>query len=176
MTTTLTQSDEKITLFEIGEHFYALESLIIDNEGEIDDTIDQWLAEYQAKEQDKIDAYCYLISKYQQIADEAERLAQRAKKYSSTMLDLKLRLKHYMELSGKEKIETSRFTLKVTANGGSIPLALNEGVTTDELPDKFVRVMKEADLQRLRESMLKGDADAYKYASFLKRGTHLRIK
>lgn len=176
MTTTLTQSDEKITLFEIGEHFYALESLIIDNEGEIDDTIDQWLAEYQAKEQDKIDAYCYLISKYQQIADEAERLAQRAKKYSSTVLDLKLRLKHYMELSGKETIETSRFTLKVVSNGGSIPVALNEGVTADDLPDNFVRIIKEADLAKLRESMLRGDANAFRYASFLKRGTHIRIK
>jgi hypothetical protein len=174
---TLTHIDEnKLTLFEIGEHFYALESLIIDNEGEIDDTIDQWLAEYQAKLQDKVDAYCYLISKYQGIADEAERLAQRAKKYSTMVNDLKYRLKYYMESTGKEKIETSRFTLKVTANGGSIPVALNEGVTAEDLPDKFVRLIKDADLTRLRESMLKGDADAYKFASFLKRGTHLRIK
>jgi hypothetical protein len=176
MNTTTITSDEKLTLFEIGEHFYALESLIIDNEGEIDDTIDQWLTEYQAKEHDKLDAYCYLINKYQDIAEEAERLAQRAKRYSNTVQQLKSRLKYYLEAKGTDKVETSRFTLKVVSNGGSIPIVLNEGVTADDLPDNFVRIIKEADLTKLRESMLRGDANVYRYASFLKRGTHLRIK
>jgi hypothetical protein len=176
MNTILTPSDEKLTLFEIGEHFYALESLIIDNEGEIDDTIDQWLQEYQAKEHDKLDAYCYLINKYQGIAEEADRLAQRAKKYSSTVQELKTRLKYYMEANGKEKIETARFTLKVTANGGSLPIALKEGITAEELPDEFVRIVKEADLSSLRHALLTGNANAYPYAHFLPRGTHLRIK
>src|SRR5690625_962645 len=61
----------KESLFSIGEHFYALESLIIDLE-EITEEIDQWLKEYQAKEQDKADAYCYLIQKFEEIAQEAE--------------------------------------------------------------------------------------------------------
>ena len=176
MNTPTIPSDQKLSLFDIGEHFYALESLIIDNEGEIDDTIDHWLKEYKAQEEDKVDAYCYLINKYQDIADEADRLAQRAKKYHQTVTELKNRLKYYMEASGKEKIETARFTLKVTANGGSLPVALKEGITVEELPDAFVRMVKEADLSSLRHALLTGNANAYPFAHFLPRGTHLRIK
>lgn len=168
--------EKKLSLFEIGEHFYVLESLIIENDGEVDDTIDSWLVEYQAKLEDKVDAYCYLISKYQQIADESERLAQRAKKYSNTVQELKNRLKYYMESNCKDKIETTRFTLKVTANGGALPIALKEGVTSDTLPDEFVRTLKEPDLFKLRQALLTGDSNAYPYATFLPRGTHLRIK
>jgi hypothetical protein len=40
---------QKESLFNIGESFYALESLLIENEGEITEEIDQWLAEYQAR-------------------------------------------------------------------------------------------------------------------------------
>ena len=65
----------------IGEHFYALESLLMETEGEITEEIDQWLEEYQAKEEDKIDAYCYIIQKFEEIAAEAKRLADRSSSY-----------------------------------------------------------------------------------------------
>ena len=58
----------KESLLNIGEHFYALESLLIENDGEISEEIDQWLDEYEGKEQDKIDAYCYLIQKFDEIS------------------------------------------------------------------------------------------------------------
>jgi len=55
----------KESLFSIGDSFYALESLIIENDGEITEAIDQWLDEYEAKEADKVDAYCFLVGKYE---------------------------------------------------------------------------------------------------------------
>lgn len=166
----------KESLFSLGEHFYALESLIIEKEGEVDETIDQWLKEYQAKESEKIDAYCYLIVKYAEIANEAKRLADRATQYNKTVSNLKERLKIYLQSRGQEKLETSRFTLKVTANGGSLPIALVPGLDVDDLPSDFVRITREPDFMKLREALLSGNSGAYPYAMLLPRGTHLRIK
>jgi hypothetical protein len=173
---TIYKSDTKESLFSIGEHFFALESLIIEKEGEIDETIDQWLAEYQAKESDKVDAYCYVIAKYADIASEAKRLADRAAQYNKTVANLKERLKIYLQNRGQEKLETSRFTLSITSNGGPLPIALVPGLEVDDLPSDFVRVTKEADMARLRQALVEGDSIAYPYAMFLPRGTHLRIK
>ncbi len=166
----------KESLFSIGEHFCALESLIIDNEGEIDKTIDQWLEEYRAKEEHKLDAYCYIIQKFEEISAEAERLAERSSSYSKKAKQLKDRLKYYLEKRGKDKVETQRFTIRICTNGGKLPIHLHEDVRSDLLPDPFVRIYREPDLNALRESILDGNQEAMRFAKLLPRGTHLRIK
>lgn len=166
----------KETLFHIGEHFNALESLLIESEGEITDEIDAWLTEYEGKEADKVDAYCYLIQKFTEIADEAKRLAERSTTYSAKAKQLKDRLKYYLETRGKQRLETSRFTVTVAGNGGLRPVKLQEFVNPDELPDPFVRVIKEPDMNRIRESLEAGDEFVHQFAKLENRGTHLRIK
>jgi hypothetical protein len=150
--------------------------LIIENEGVVDETIDQWLAEYQAKLEDKIDAYCYIITRYQEIAAEAKRLAERASRYAKMVSDLKDRLKYYMEQHGHEKVETTRFTVKVTSNGGLLPVVLSPGLEVDDLPEQFIKVTKEADMNKLRQALLSGDDEVYPFAMLTPRGTHLRDK
>lgn len=166
----------KESLFSIGEHFYALESLILENDGEIDDTIDAWLQEYEAKEADKVDAYCYVIHKFEEIAKEAKRLAERSVSYNKKARQLKDRLKQYLEFNGKDKIETPRFTLRICGNGGLLPVILHEDTTAEHLPDAFVRIYREADTHALREAIVNGDEEAMRFAKVLPRGTHLRIK
>jgi len=173
---TIPKPSTKESLFSIGEHFYALESLLIENEGEITNEIDQWLDEYQAKEEDKLDAYCYLIQKFDEIAAEAKRLADRSSSYSKKAKHLKDRLKLYMENRGKQKVETGRFTLTVCGNGGLLPIRLYEDVTVERLPQSFVKVYTEPDLSALRDAILTGDKEAQQFAQVLPRGTHLRIK
>lgn len=166
----------KESLFQIGEHFYALESLIIDNEGEIDDTIDQWLEEYIAKESEKIDAYCYLIQKFQEISEEAKRLAERSSSYSKKAKTMKDRLKYYLERRGRDKVETSKFTVTVRQNGGKQPIKLFDEVSPEFMPDQFVRTYREPDMDEIRTALLDGDDKAEAIATLLPRGTHLRIK
>ncbi len=169
------QSNTKASLFSIGEHFYALETLLIENEGEIDDTIDQWLDEYEAKEAEKVDAYCYLIQKFEEIASEAKRLADRSSGYHKKARTLKDRLKYYLQNRGKDKLETGRFTIRVRQNGGQLPVILNEGITADHLPDEFVKIYREPDMSSLSESILQGNSEALRFGKILPRGTHLRI-
>ena len=173
---TYTKPNTKESLFSIGEHFYALESLLIENEGEIDETLDHWLDEYQAKEEEKVDAYCYLIQKFEEIAAEAKRLADRSSGYNKKAKTLKDRLKHYLENRGRDKLETQRFTIKVSQNGGQLPIILNEGITLDTLPDAFVKKYEEPDMSALRDAILGGNQQALRFARILPRGTHLRIK
>lgn len=167
---------QKESLFNIGESFYALESLLIETEGEITDEIDAWLSEYQAKEEHKIEGYCYLIMKFEEIATESKRLADRAASYSTKVKNLKDRLKLYMEMQGREKIETPRFTVSVCGNGGVLPINLHEDVTSESLPDQFVHTYREPNLQAIREAILNGDEEAQRFATLQSRGTHLRIK
>ena len=171
-----TKTHTKESLFSIGEPFYALETLLIENEGEIDQTIDRWLQEYEAKEEDKVDAYCYLIQKFEEIAAEAKRLADRSSGYQKKSKTLKDRLKFYLQHRGKDKLETGRFTVTVNFNGGMMPVILNEGITVDSLPDEFVKIYKEPDMFSLRESILAGNDQALMFGKILPRGTHLRIK
>ena len=173
---TVQKNVTKESLYSIGEHFYSLESLIIDNDGEIDDIIDQWLEEYQAKEEDKIDAYCYLIQKFEEIAKEAKRLAKRSNYYTGRSKNLKDRLKHYLQHRGKQKVETPRFTVSVCNNGGQLLVRLHEDVTVERLPEQFVKVHREPDLSSLQEAIVSGDEQAMQFAKVLPRGTHLRIK
>lgn len=166
----------KESLFSIGEHFYTLDSLIIDNEGEIDETLDQWLNEYEAMEAEKVDAYCYIIQKFEEIATEAKRLSERSRVYSNKAKTLKDRLKYYLESRGRDKLETSRFTIRVSQNGGQLPIILNEGISVESLPEQFIKRFEEPDLSLLREAILGGDNEAMRFARILPRGTHLRIK
>ena len=177
MITTKTDTPiQKESLFNIGESFYALESLLIETEGEITEEIDSWLAEYQAKEEEKIDAYCYIIRKFEEIAEEAQRLADRSSGYRNKVNQLKDRLKTYLEIRGKDKIETPRFTVTVCGNGGLLPVRLNEDIDPEKLPDQFVRVQREPDMGSLRDALVNGDEEAGRFATILPRGTHLRIK
>jgi len=164
----------KESLLNIGEHFYALESLLIENDGEISEEIDQWLDEYEGKEQDKIDAYCYLIQKFDEISAEAKRLAERSSGYKKKVDSLKHRLKIHLESRGKNKIETSRFTVSVCRNGGVHPVTIH--VDVSKLPEQFVKTIKQPDSERIREALLSGDEQVQFFASVEDRGTHLRIK
>lgn len=171
-----TPTKTKESLFQIGEHFYALESLLIDNEGEIDDIIDEWLEEYIAKESEKMDAYCYLIQKFQEIAEEAKRLAERSSTYYKKGKSMKDRLKLYLERRGRDKVETNKFTITVCQNGGKQPIKVFDEVNPEKLPEQFVRVYREPDLDEIRNGLLEDDKEAVKIATLLPRGTHLRIK
>src|SRR5690625_280771 len=166
----------KESLFLIGEHFYALESLIIEQEGEITEEIDQWLEEYQAKQEEKVDAYCYIIQKFEEIAAEAKRLAERSTSYHKKAKQLKDRLKVYLENQGQQRLETDRFTISVCKNGGQLPIRLTEDIAVEQLPEEFVKVYREPDLIALLDSILEGDEQAMRFAHHLPRGTHLRNK
>ena len=170
------QAASKESLFAIGESFHALESLIIDSDGEITETVDQWLAEYEAKQAEKIEAYCFLVGKYEEIAQEARRLAKRATTYKNKADTLKERLKAYLEQQGKAKVETGRFTATVARNGGKFPVELHEGVHPEDLPEQFQKVIIEADKDRLREALLNEQSELNRLAYIGERGSHLRIK
>ncbi len=179
METTITKTPtttNKETLFQIGEHFHALEELLSETEGEITDEIDIWLSEYEGKQADKVDAYCYLIQKFSEISKESKRLAARSTSYAGKARQLKERLKVYLQSRGTQRLDTARFTVKVASNGGLLPVALKEYVQLDELPDPFVRVVKEPDMTRIRAALEAGDPFVHTFAELGERGTHLRIK
>jgi hypothetical protein len=167
---------EKASLFAIGDAFSDLEQLIEQNEGEIDEQLDTWLKECELAEADKIDSYVYLINKFEDIAWEAQRLADRGSAYRNKAQSLKYRLKAYMECREKSIIETKRFTVKIHQNGGAIPVRLRDGVLIEDIPEDLIKQEKAPDMTKIREQLVQGNASVYKIAEFIPRGTHIRIK
>lgn len=166
----------KESIFEIGNHFNALASLIEEQEGEITQTIDQWLSEYEGKEADKIDAYCYLVQRYEEIALESKRLAARAARYNNNIKALKDSLNHYFKVQNKMKVETSRFTVTRVKNGGKLPVELNEGISPEDLPREYQSIIINADKDKMRDDILAGNEELGRFAQVGERGTHIRIK
>ncbi|MEX2657877.1 MAG: hypothetical protein WD272_10205 [Balneolales bacterium] len=61
-------------------------------------------------------------------------------------------------------------------NGGQLPVALNEDITPESLPEEFVKVFREPDMSALRDALLSGNEEAMRFARILPRGSHLRIR
>ena len=169
------QQERKENLFEITGVLAALEEVIAENDGEITEDIDQWLDEYQAKLHEKLNAYCYLIHKYQDIATEAKRLASRGQIYSNKVKRLKERLHLYLQHAGQSKVETDKFTVKIQSNGGKLPVRLKEGIDAANLPESYCKTTGEPDYETLRQALEAGDPQAQQIAEIQPRDTHLRI-
>ncbi len=133
------------TLLEIGSEIQAIQSLILERDGDITDIeseIDEWFNAAHERRDEKLDAYAGLIRELESRAlvreNEASRLAHRAKVDANKASVLKNRLKAFFELTGLKRIETTRFRLTLAANGGKRPVVAT--VAPESLPKAFQKV------------------------------------
>lgn len=168
------------TLYELTADMQALHDLLVELDGDITnpsvaEAIDGWMNELGNATDKKVDAYCSLIREIESRAAvrkaEMDRLAMRVRADENAVKGLKSRLKLAIELMGKPKIETDRFSVRVQANGGKPPLELPLNV--EDLPKKFIKFRPEADQDAIRAAIDAGEE--IKGVKLLPRGTHLRI-
>lgn len=177
----------KQTLIDIGQDMAAFSQLldeVLDASGgeltsDLEQIIDDWLAENGKALAKKADGYAAIIRERQLVAaarkEEAERLHKLAKVDENLADRLKLRLKLFMEATGQKKIETARYKIGVQANGGKVGIELAlppDGAAS--LPEPFRKASYSAN-----EEVIRGALEAGEELSFAKlkaRGTHLSIK
>lgn len=175
-------------LFQIGNDLLRLNDLIDERDGnvsepEVEAALNQWLLELTGNEAVKLDGYVYLIK---QLTSEAEMLQHEAQEYAAKAKSrtnradwLKRRLKMHLEATGRTKIGTAKgHTVYTQTNGGQKPVTINDDMySPHEVPEKFVKIKKEFDVNAIRKALEADDSDLpVGLASLGEVGTHLRIK
>jgi len=174
-----------MTLFKIADEIRALHDLLTELDGDVSDaqveeTVDQWLAQIGEQVEEKVDAYCVLIHEFEARAnarhEESARIAKLGNADTGNAGRLKDRLKQFMEATGRLKIETPAFKLAIQKNGGVLPLIVPEDweIEPARAPEAFQRRVIQLDKQAIREA-LRND-EMVNGCALAERGTHLRIR
>jgi hypothetical protein len=170
-------------LLDITRDMEALDALLAEVEGDVTDpkvqeAVAAWFAELGADLKGKVDNYAALITTLESRSDvrasEAERLARRAKTDAAGAQFLKDRLRTELETRGIQKVETDRYRVSVVANGGKLPLVVDD---ESLIPDALLRVIPEQhvpDKDRIREALERGETVAG--ARLGERGRRLNIR
>lgn len=136
------------------------------------------LKEERLEERDrKLDNYAALIAELNARAEarrnEAKRLTNRAQVDEGKVRSLKSMLQWFFAQHGYTTIKTARYRLTLASNGGKAPLLLDE-MPVDDLPQQFVRVIREPNKEAIREALEAGQE--LSFARLSKRQQSIRIK
>jgi hypothetical protein len=177
------------TLLDITRDLEALDDLVAEVDqslaetgGEVTpevqaalDAVDAWMAELDTDLKGKVDNYAAFIVTLDKRAEvrkaEADRLARRARIDATNAQFLKERLRGELERRGIRKVETDRYRVSVAANGGKLPLLIQDELA---VPERFWISVKRVSNDLVREALERGEAVAG--ARLGERGRRLSIR
>lgn len=164
------------SLYELTGNILEFQTMIEENElppDVIADTMESLEGEFD----EKLESYCKVIKNLESdmngLDSEIKRLTERKKSYKQNIDNMKSAMFEAMKAAGIPKVKGQIFTVAIQKNGGKIPVILDVQ-DTSELPDEFVRIKEEADVEALRTYIEKHGT--CKYAHYGERGESLRIK
>lgn len=162
------------TLFEIGEEYAGLEALL--NEETPDtEAISLWLEQLDQDRDEKLDNYAAFIGELEARSSVRKAEAQRMTKLSQTDANkagyLRGALKLFFEKRNLSKVDTKRYRLSLTKNGGKLPLIVDDLTL---LPARFQKVEISADNSAIREALDAGES--LEFARLGERGSNIQIK
>ena len=160
------------TLLAITRDLEALDDLLaevdrslVETTGEVTpevqaalDAVDDWMAELDADLKGKTDNYAALIITLEGRAQvrkaEADRLARRARIDAANAQFLKDRLRGELERRAIRKVETNRYRVSVAANGGKLPLLIED---EQAVPTRFWVSVAHISNDLVREALDRGE-------------------
>lgn len=173
------------TGLEISKEMLDLQALLdsdnidFDNP-QVQELICSWAQALDEERISKTDNICALIRNLLNRAsfrkEEADRLHNRAKVDENHARSLKNYLRFLMETWGMQRMETPRFSLAISGNGGKCPLEIApEFVSTPEmLPERFQVKRIDIDKEAIRAELEAGKK--IPGCRLLERGESLRIR
>lgn len=171
------------TLYQIADDLRALEALLVEAGGDLSSpealaAVEAWEAELEANLSGKVDNYCGLITEIEVRAAarqaESDRLRDLARVDENAAKSLRERLLFVLQTRNVPKVDTERFRVSISRNGGKAPLDVRIG--PDELPAWAVkkRTVVETDRDAIRARLEAGES--LPFANLMERGTRLVIK
>jgi hypothetical protein len=167
------------TLIELSTEIERLEVALT----EIDDEEQQaaLITEYLQTKHDlkiKLDNYSALIVELEARAEvrkqEAKRLSDRASFDANLAKRLKAQLLWYLQEHDIKKVETQRYCIFRSRNGGKAPLVINEDYSVIKAPKRFQKVSVDFDKEQIRLALENGEELDFAYLTERQEG--IRIK
>lgn len=159
-----------MTLYDITGEFLALYELATDeNEQVFIDTLEGLQGELAVKAA----GYTHVIKQLEMEADECDKVIkafqEKKKVRANNVKRMKEAIMGAMDVAGLTELPAGEFTLKIAKNGGVQPMEI-----TGEVPDNFLKVIYEADKDKIRQALK--DGEELNFAHLEERGRHLNIK
>lgn len=164
-----------MTLHEIAEDFAWIDVLLDESGGELTPEIEGWLDELKADLIEKASGYGRYILNLRAESEacrrEAQRLGDRARACERKEKWLAERMIGFMQSRDMDWILTPLHTLRITRNGGTPPLIIED---QSRLPRCYTKVVRVIDEEKIRRRLLAGGK--VRGARMGERGVHLRVK
>lgn len=146
---------KKTTLMEIAQDAIALEELIFEERGELNETVEKWLGEVQGSLTRKVDSYHFAMQRFESTAammrKRAAQFTDAARTLSNLHDSLKERIKFAMNMLELEEVKGTDFRFK-KAKGKDKVIIVEKLVD----PKYFTeRVVRELDQEKLLEDAAK---------------------
>src|SRR5690606_14886357 len=150
-----------LTLYELDEELLRLEAELLDAGGEVDDETDARHAALLDARDDKVEAYCMMIRRFEATAEavkaERQRLQECERALAASAKRLKDRLCASMRARGEHECLTRLGKVRVLqASRRAVELL----VEPDGLPEPYRRVRFDPDLGALAADLASDDAEA----------------
>lgn len=164
-------------LFAVREDMQQLMDAVGDG-GELEPVLDEYMGKLMDEEAQKLDGCIAILKEWEMEANQAKEEAKywrdRASIRENAIGRMKDRLLAHLTATGRtEALSATRRKLKITANGGVIPLIAGEIDSYDALPPECVKVVKSPNTERIREMLSAGLK--VPFFTLGERGTHVRI-
>lgn len=147
------------SLYDISERLMSLYAMM-DDESFSEECIKDTLEALEGEFDDKVEGWCKWIKSIEsdvKIAkEEAERLREKAKRDEKKIVQLKSTLAEYMNTVERPKVKTALFNVNRLKMNGKLDID-GMGDIPDEYKKEVTRIVKEADKDKIREALDKGE-------------------
>lgn len=157
----------------------ALDDLLLEiggdlTEAQVNEAIDNWLQENQNNLEQKLEGYGKLIrskdATQKALAEERDFYGKKATVEKNGVERLKKRLLEFFTDQNITEIQSGNFRFKVTQNGGTASLVIDEEYDLKKIPKRFFKQVLDEDA--VRKALESGEELAF---AKLKRGQHVRL-
>jgi len=135
----------KVTTTSLIGDFEALEALLYESGGEVTPEIEEWMAEYDLAEQEKVDAYGFYLKDLATQAEGLNKLEGELRTKRQTLTNraewLKGRMLTYLAARGKPEVKGKVWSLKRVGAGGKRALTIIAPI--EDLPEEYINVVTE---------------------------------
>lgn len=163
------------TLYELtGDYMDLLElagSDDPDDEQAFADTLEAILGAIDVKADGYATVMAEINGRVDIIKAEIDRLAAMKRTLENRTARMKDALLQTMKVTGRDVIKTDLHTIKITKNGGKLPLIFEEGAS---VPEKWCKL--EPDTAMIRTALETGNTEVLEFAHLGERGEHLSIR